>query len=544
MATSSLHPSSNPFRDPNRSPNLTPQPTGSSLNPFLAATERVSPQATGASQYFTPQHSGAVTPQATGAFAPQTTGAFAPQTTGALEPQMTGAMNSQNTGMSHGGSSFGSPPASTPSAAYAPPSGPPPGHNASSPTPAPSHQSPPPSTYAPPPGPPPQSTYAPPPGPPPSRSPAAAPAPAPRAPSPTPTTADEPPPPYTPAADVRHGEVPLETGPRRAYAPEWHPDGQTWRNRQALSPSSSPPAVTVATTGGPGRVPSGPVSAVERQGPSQWDFLAPRWTREGEQPPLANRPVRPSSAAGGGGGSSWNAYPGQSAGGGSVNRPPPRHPSGSSGAALGRANTTAGTVSRVTPGPPTTEPTPGRALLNQGKVLAYPAQYECDSCHLTGYQAYDPSNPCRRCWSLFAQPYEGALTYAPWDSPEDVTSDQQNLQRPLPASSSRPQARPQQQSTLRPQPSTSTRPTSHPPNVSYGGPGSLPPLGWSSSSLRPSASVSYTGRPPPGSLVVRPGDPRIGGRVCWKCSGEGWQYKTMGLETKTCSACNGLGRLF
>lgn len=28
-------------------------------------------------------------------------------------------------------------------------------------------------------------------------------------------------------------------------------------------------------------------------------------------------------------------------------------------------------------------------------------------------------------------------------------------------------------------------------------------------------------RPPPGALVVQPGDPRIGGRLCWKCDGAG-----------------------
>jgi hypothetical protein len=28
-------------------------------------------------------------------------------------------------------------------------------------------------------------------------------------------------------------------------------------------------------------------------------------------------------------------------------------------------------------------------------------------------------------------------------------------------------------------------------------------------------------RPPPGSVVVQPGDPRIGGRLCWKCDGAG-----------------------
>jgi hypothetical protein len=62
---------------------------------------------------------------------------------------------------------------------------------------------------------------------------------------------------------------------------------------------------------------------------------------------------------------------------GTTAQPPPRHPS----QPLGRANTTVGNnSSRVGPGPPTTTPTPGRALLNNGKVLAYPPQYECNKC--------------------------------------------------------------------------------------------------------------------------------------------------------------------
>ncbi|QRW02640.1 hypothetical protein RhiLY_01639 [Ceratobasidium sp. AG-Ba] len=545
MATSSLHPSpSNPFRDPNRTPGVTPQSTGSSLNPFLAPSERISPQATGVSQYFTPQHTGVepVSAHPTGGLYTQPTGdsyshspngppprtpGAQPMRTfssswsdGALTPQATGsgALNSQNTGVSSAADQFSALSISSPQETHAPPSGPPPGHGSTSPNPTasqpePSTSSAPQSIFAPPPGPPPPpkpspqpQNYAPPAGPPPGR-PTSAPS-EPRPPSPTPTIVTEPPPPYTPAADVRHGEVPLETGPRRAYAPEWHPDGRTWRNEAALSPD-------------PGRA------------ETQWDSLEPRWTRQGNQPGPRTSSTRPSA-----GGGSWSAYPGQDSGrsSGSVVRPPPRHPSQSdSGPTLGRSSTTA---SRPTPGPPTVSPTPGRALLNRGRVLAYPARYECDRCHLTGYVAYDPSNPCSQCWNMFAQPYEGVLEFAPWDQPESVTSDDQNLQRPLPAS--RPQPRPQ--------PSTfSSRPTSHPSSQSPYGPGprgGLPPSNWSSSSLRPSATISYSRRPPPGSLVVRPGDPRIGGRVCWKCSGDGWQYKTMGLETKTCSACNGLGRLF
>ncbi|KAG9086671.1 hypothetical protein FRC07_013016, partial [Ceratobasidium sp. 392] len=149
MAASSLHPpSSNPFRDPNRtSPSLTPQPTGSSsLNPFLSHNERISPQATGASEshHFTPEHTGTnatrvetqntgsgafLTPQATGAFvSAQPTGAF-------VSTQTTGVLNSQDTGISQWRSSassavptdeFATLSISEPRTTYSPPSGPPP----------------------------------------------------------------------------------------------------------------------------------------------------------------------------------------------------------------------------------------------------------------------------------------------------------------------------------------------------------------------------------------------------------------------------------
>ncbi|EUC56029.1 hypothetical protein RSOL_155950 [Rhizoctonia solani AG-3 Rhs1AP] len=378
MATS-LHPhSSNPFRDANRTPTVTPQTTGASTNPFLHPAESLSPQGTGASQYFTPQPTGALSSQATGAYSTQ------------IEPHSSPRTDSYA-------------PTSPPAPTYAPPSGPPPQQ----------------STYAPPPGPPPQ----------------------PRAPSPTPTVNIEPPPPYTPAADVRHGEIPLETGPRRAYAPEWHPDGQAWRNEQVVGPSLAPP----------------PPPAQAPRAETQWDSLLPTWTRPSSSSPnLATQSQ------------SWSSYPGLGRQA-SMASPPPRHPSQPN---LGRANTTAGnSSSRVGPGPPTIAPTPGRALLNNGKVLAYPARYECNKCHLTGYVAYDPSNPCRECWSLFAQPYEGVLSFAPWESPESVMTDEQNLQRPLPASSSH--SRPQQRPTPGP-----SRPLSHPQQSSFsrmGPPGSLPP---------------------------------------------------------------------
>ncbi|KAG9118393.1 hypothetical protein FRC07_007113, partial [Ceratobasidium sp. 392] len=194
-------------------------------------------------------------------------------------------------------------------------------------------QSPPRSMFVPPPGPPPQSTYAPPPGPPPNR-PTSAPSPNPAwAPSPTPTLS-EPLPPYTPAADVRHGEIPLRTGLRRVYAPEWMDveerdcDGESfrwrWGKRGLVAKSGSITNLVRDQLQVLGRVLGGVPGAL----------------------PLGG------CGCGGGGGAL---------------RPPPRHPSGSqlgSTPSLGRSNTMG---SRPPPGPPTTEPTPVRALLNRGR---------------------------------------------------------------------------------------------------------------------------------------------------------------------------------
>lgn len=42
------------------------------------------------------------------------------------------------------------------------------------------------------------------------------------------------------------------------------------------------------------------------------------------------------------------------------------------------------------------------------------------------------------------------------------------------------------------------------------------------------------------SVIVLPGDPRIGGRICSRCQGRGQVHFFLDLET--CPVCNGLGR--
>ena len=51
------------------------------------------------------------------------------------------------------------------------------------------------------------------------------------------------------------------------------------------------------------------------------------------------------------------------------------------------------------------------------------------------------------------------------------------------------------------------------------------------------------GHPPPGALVVRPGDPRLGGTMCTKCFGEG-ETESFWFGSETCTRCGGIGRLF
>lgn len=52
-------------------------------------------------------------------------------------------------------------------------------------------------------------------------------------------------------------------------------------------------------------------------------------------------------------------------------------------------------------------------------------------------------------------------------------------------------------------------------------------------------------RPPNGSgaVVYSAGDPRIGGRLCWRCDGKG-NTSFMLLDRITCPVCGGIGRTF
>ena len=226
---------------------------------------------------------------------------------------------------------------------------------------------------------------------------------------------------------------------------------------------------------------------------------------------------------------------------------------------------------------PTTSPTPGRPLLNKGRVLLYPPGYNCKKCKYsfyyfglsfiyifllglnTGYKRFDPSHPCKKCWEKHSKPYSGAILCAP-------RSD--NFQKPLPNlrpphmrhnySQSQPSllSPPGRPANTRPnsdyRPSSFTENTYRPSCASIWpqqnlSPPPIPPRmpqprPFGFQPLMPRVTMSR-GMPPPGATIVKPGDSRIGGRLCWRCGGSG-TVSYMIFDSENCSVCNGIGRVF
>ncbi|GAA5960731.1 hypothetical protein JCM3765_007308 [Sporobolomyces pararoseus] len=171
---------------------------------------------------------------------------------------------------------------------------------------------------------------------------------------------------------------------------------------------------------------------------------------------------------------------------------------------------------------PTTTPTPGQPLLYNSQLLVYPNSKLpnlCQKCSGTGYKPFDqflaggykgddPSHPCKKCWSKFGKPFNSALRISTKPIPPD------NYQKPLRLFSTPPQQT---------------------------------PSGSSSSSSRP--QVIFTNQRPhlnvlQNSLVVRPGDPRIGGVLCRTCGGDGLMMGPFIFDEVTCTRCMGTGRVF
>lgn len=293
---------------------------------------------------------------------------------------------------------------------------------------------------------------------------------------------------------------------------------------------------------------------------------------------------------------------------------------------------------------PTTVPTPGQALLKNGKMLVYPHGWKgCPKCQDTGYKQGDPSHPCRKCWQDYGQPFNPLLISSSGLQGAKV------LQKPLPlrsasfntGSASMPGGFPPYASTHHtghagypgasqpvyspplqthappfhappPQhapaaPPPPARPAVNRPNdsreddlnedgeappayedaVAAGPDGAAPPQRanvdsrpqQNSFSTPPASNPSYTHSPPIHSypqqqpyfmpmhgppamatahgpqymaygqmpprnaLVVRPGDPRIGGRLCYKCGGDGVREDFWFGSSETCRTCGGTGRI-
>lgn len=196
----------------------------------------------------------------------------------------------------------------------------------------------------------------------------------------------------------------------------------------------------------------------------------------------------------------------------------------------------------------------------------------------TGYKNYDPSHPCARCWEKYAKPFSGPITYADWSYDSQSGFSSSTFQRPLPNFRA-PQASLHNHSSSwggPPPGGTSDLSRSATTSRAYGAsgyPGASPRVMPIVGGILPMSSYfdrlgtrsgmggvgSHTGFPPPswaaagqlsgtpestGAVVVYPpGDPRIGGRLCWRCGGSG-KTSFLIFDETTCSVCDGVGRTF
>ncbi|GAA6019097.1 hypothetical protein JCM8202_000677 [Rhodotorula sphaerocarpa] len=163
---------------------------------------------------------------------------------------------------------------------------------------------------------------------------------------------------------------------------------------------------------------------------------------------------------------------------------------------------------------PTEVASPGQPLLHEGKFLVYPVGKDtCWKCSNTGYKPFDPASgyrgddpnhPCRNCWKKYGRPYTAAMRIGL----ENPTS-------PVPPNYQRP---------LRLLQTPADRPTA--PNV-----------------IGTTSGIPYVPLDT-NTIVVRPGDPRIGGILCRKCSGTGLMMGPFIFDETSCDRCNGAGRVF
>lgn len=275
-------------------------------------------------------------------------------------------------------------------------------------------------------------------------------------------------------------------------------------------------------------------------------------------------------------------YTPPSSGSGAAGTPfyaPPPHPPSSNFSRAGSSSTRQAPIDLT----PTSTPTPGRPLLNGGKVLHYKPGFWCPKCQNTGYKHDDPSHPCKTCWKKYGRAYTSAVATS-WPRapviegdcvedgripriPDSEYTGANNWQRPLrdfrrpqvstspptsgyglggsPYSLPLPPQLQQQSSYGRekqsippppPRPPANFNPVYWPPQPPPPAP-PPPPMG-------PIIHTSYWAPPPPGAMVLQSGDPRIGGLLCPQCRGVGWIETFLGFDTETCRVCRGVGRVF
>jgi len=131
-----------------------------------------------------------------------------------------------------------------------------------------------------------------------------------------------------------------------------------------------------------------------------------------------------------------------------------------------------------------------------------------------------------------------------------------NFQRPLPQfAPPRPPLPPRETNFFSPPPGSTPYPPPHPAPRAPGPPGGFfsglgPPPSGVGMGMRPNPILTRQHPPPPNAVVYTAGDPRIGGRLCWRCDGKGnvsilpgFGFLTGG-EREMCTVCNGIGRTF
>ncbi|KAG7093620.1 hypothetical protein E1B28_007284 [Marasmius oreades] len=381
------------------------------------------------------------------------------------------------------------------------------------------------------------------------------------------------PPAYTPGPDVHRGEATVELGPGRPFQPPpqqppqrhpltqprppQHPGWSAIQNH--VVPPSTPPTLLQQITGnlvdrlnnmstggntynynryeypGNSRPPPRPSGYPPPPGPPP-SHLAQQNTGPAQQyyspplnPPPASDFARDFYQAGSG------PNPQSSEG----NTAPSRASTTPSGPGVTADPSSGQPPASANDNRPTQTPAPGHPLLNDGKLLVYPAGFTCRKCNNIGYKKADPRHPCKKCWSKYAKPFAGALSYSDF-SPNASTGSGTTFQKPLPMQNP---AQPVGPGPSNGYPGAAAHyQQSHPPPIPFHT--SFPPHRPPPPLQHPSIVVTGPGyRPyPPGSIVYKPGDARIGGQMCWKCDGDG--MVDMLFWEDRCDVCGGTGRIF